>query len=173
MLRVDEDSYLGDTVTSSRSNAKNIKVRCGRGLGIISNIMIILSETCLGEFYFTVAVILRESLLFSSMLLSSEIWFNITKQEMEQLERVDKALLRKLLCVSSKSVVCGMFLELGLWPIKVVLIGKRVMFLHYILSQPETDLVYRVFQAQDKHPVKNDWATQVRKDLEDLGMSDF
>ena len=92
---------------------------------------------------------------------------------MEQLERVDKALLRKLLCVSSKSVVCGMFLELGLWPIKVVLIGKRVMFLHYILSRPETDLVYRVFQAQDKHPVKNDWAIQVRKDLEDLGMSDL
>ena len=133
--------------------------------------MIILKETCLGEFYFTVAVILRESLLFSSMLLSSEVWFNITKQEIEQLVRVDKALLRKYLGgLSSKSVGCGMFLELGIWPINIVLIGKRVMFLHYILSRPETDLLYRVFQAQDKQPVKNDWALQIKKDLTDLGL---
>ena len=63
MLKVDEDSYLGDTVMATGSNSSNIKNRCGRGLGIISNIMIILKETCLGEFYFTVAVILRETII--------------------------------------------------------------------------------------------------------------
>ena len=81
MVKSEEDKYLGDIVTADLSNTKNIKARCDRGIGIISNIMIILKEVCLGQFYFKVAVILRESLLFSSMLLNSECWINITKTE--------------------------------------------------------------------------------------------
>ena len=107
------------------------------------------------------------------MLLSSEVWFNVTQQEIDQLQQVDKSLIRKVMNLSSKSVVCGMFLELGIWPIKIVLIGKRIMFLHYILSRPETDLLSRVFHAQDQQPVKNDWSVQVKKDLEQIGLGEM
>ena len=55
----------------------------------------------------------------------------------------------------------------------IVLIGKRIMFLHYILSRPETDLLSRVFHAQDQQPVKNDWSVQVKKDLEQIGLGEM
>ena len=42
-----------------------------------------------GKFYFEVAVILRNSLLISSLLSNSEAWYNVTKSELNLLETVD------------------------------------------------------------------------------------
>ena len=66
-----------------------------------------------------------------------------------------------------------LFLETAALPIKNVLMGKRIMFLHYLLNLPETDLTSRVFLAQAASPVKNDWVIQVKKDLTDIGMGDI
>ena len=43
-----------------------------------------------GPFYYQVGVILRNSLLVSSLLSNSEAWYNITKAEIELLESVEK-----------------------------------------------------------------------------------
>ena len=50
-----------------------------------------------GKFHFEAGVILRNSLLVSSMLFNSEVWYNITKSELELLETVDLMLLRGIL----------------------------------------------------------------------------
>ena len=44
------------------------------------------------------------------------------------------------------------------------------MFLHYILIRPENDLLSMVFWAQEKSPVKNDWALQVKEDMREIGL---
>ena len=160
MIKTDSDSYLGDIIESTGKNTKNINARCGRGWGIITNITTILREVCLGQFYYTVALILRESLLFSSMLLNSETWTNVTAAEVNQLEKIDKALIKKILSCPAKTTVCFLFLETAALPIKNVLMGKRIMFLHCLLNLPETDLTSRVFHAQAENPIKNDWVLQ-------------
>ena len=38
------------------------------------------------------------------------------------------------------------------------------MFLHYLLSLPENQLLARIYQAQKTNPVKNDWCLQVNED---------
>ena len=42
------------------------------------------------------------------------------------------------------------------------------MFLHYILNRNKSSLISRVFWAQVKKPVSNDWVLIVKEDLEDL-----
>ena len=59
----------------------------------------------------------------------------------------------------------SIFLEVGAVPIKYYLIGRRIVFLHYILMRPENDLLSQVFFAQLEKPVKNDWSEQVKEDL--------
>ena len=44
------------------------------------------------------------------------------------------------------------------------------MFLHYILSRDEGELISKIFWAQVKNPVKNDWSGIVRQDLEEFGI---
>ena len=48
--------------------------------------------------------------------------------------------------------------------------AKRIMFLYYILSRPEDELLSQVFHAQMENPVRNDWVLQVQKDLQDIGL---
>ena len=171
MVKTDADKYLGDICESSGKNTKNIKARCDRGYGINTSIVNILKELCLGQFHFTVAKLLRESLLFSSILLNCETWFNITKAEIDQLEKVDKSLLRRILDAPSKSPTASLYLELGCVPIQYLIMSKRLRFLHYILNRPKNHLLSQVFFAQWNQPVKHDWTEQIKKDLLDTGLN--
>ena len=42
------------------------------------------------------------------------------------------------------------------------------MYLHHILTRNENSLILNFFQAQNKHPAKNDWSETIKKDLVDL-----
>ena len=92
-----EEKYLGDVISTDGRNIKNIKTRILKGKGINSRILTILDGIPYGQFYFEVAILLRNSLLVSSMLTNTEAWYNITKSEMELLETIDLQFLRSIL----------------------------------------------------------------------------
>ena len=92
-----EEKYLGDVISKSGKNAKNIEARAKKGLGIMKQILSILEELCFGKHFFTVFKILRESLFLNSILLNSEVWYNMKKTDIEELEKVDNILLKKVL----------------------------------------------------------------------------
>ena len=88
---------MGDIVSKDGRNIKNVKARINKGRGIISKIMSILETIPLGRHYLEIAVVLRNSLLTSSMLSNTESWYNITIAEMNLFETIDEMLLRKIL----------------------------------------------------------------------------
>ena len=121
-----------------------------------------------GKFYFEAAVILRNSLLVSSMLFNCEAWYNITKAEMELLETVDLMLLRGIFKAPKSTPKEMLFLELELVPFREIVRQRRLGFLFYILNQNEESMIYRVFESQRRNPTKKDWVTTVFSDLESL-----
>ena len=50
------------------------------------------------------------------------------------------------------------------------MVGRRIVFLHYILCRPRTDLLSQVFYAQLENPVKNDWSEQIKEDLKEANL---
>ena len=92
MQQVDSVRYLGDWIESSGSNKLNVNQRVSRGLGAVSQIMSILESVSLGHHYFSIATLLRESLLVNSMLCSVEIWYNLKYKDICELANVDKIL---------------------------------------------------------------------------------
>ena len=86
MEEKDEEKYLGDLISTDGRNIKNVKARVAKGKGIVSKILSILDGIPFGDFYFEIAVILRESLLVSSMLSNSEAWYNVSNAELELLD---------------------------------------------------------------------------------------
>ena len=50
------------------------------------------------------------------------------------------------------------------------MIQKRLMFLHDILRCDQTGLISKVFWAQERKPVCNDWVLQIKKDLQSVGL---
>ena len=54
--------------------------------------MALLDSMCLGgKYYSKSAVLLRESLFVNGLLFNSEVWYNISEQELRDLEEVDEA----------------------------------------------------------------------------------
>ena len=67
-----DEKYLGDVISTDGKNIKNVKARVAKGKGIANRIISIIDGIPFGDFYFEVAMILRNSLLVSSMLSNSE-----------------------------------------------------------------------------------------------------
>ena len=139
-----------------------------KGTGIVNKIMTMLDGIPFGQFYFEVALILRNSLLVSSMLCNSEAWYNITNTELNLLETIDLRLLRKILNAPKSTPKEMLYLELGCIPFRNIIQQRRLSFLYYIMHEDAKSLVNNFFETQLKYRTKNDWVTTVLRDLEDL-----
>ena len=126
---------------------------------------------CLGSFYFEAAVLLRESIFSSSVLLNSETWVNLTKTDLEEIESCDRILLRNILEVPSSTPIPALYLELGVLPLRFVIKARRLMYLHYLLTREESQLVSQVLVAQINEPVNGDWTQSVKEDLVDFELN--
>ena len=170
MGQVQEDVYLGDIISHDGSNSKNIKSRVGKGLGKISDIVNILETVSFGSHYFEIAITLRESMFLNAILTNADIWYNLKNSEVEELEELDRCLLRKIFNVKISCPKEALFLESGVTPIGVMVKSRRLNYLNYLVKEDQSSMLSRFFYAQWNNEVKNDWTAQVRKDLEDFGI---
>ena len=170
MESVEYDTYLGDILSSDGRNTRNVRNRIGKGIGITTQIMNILNSICLGEYYMESAVLLRESMFINGILTNAEIWYSFTNEEIKEFEDLDLALLRKIMHVPFSTPSESFFLELGIFPIKVVIKARRANYLHYILNRNEDEMLYNFFMTQWHNEITGDWTQQIKVDLEDLGI---
>ena len=168
MQTEEKEKYLGDIITNDGTNRKNIASRENRGRGIARDLIATLVEMLAGEQHHTTGVTLRNAILISSMLTNSEAWYNLSLVNIVTLEKVDENMLRGILKAHRKTPRALLYLELGCIPIRFIIKSKRLMFLHYILSQHENSLMKKFFYAQLEKSTKTDWTFQVQKDLLEL-----
>ena len=64
----------------------------------------------------------------------------------------------------------SLYLEMGCVPIRFIIKNRRLMFLHYILHQNESSLLFKFFKAQLDSPVKGDWSEQVFFDIREINL---
>ena len=136
----------------------------------MKKILNILNCIPFGKLYFQIAVILRNSLLVSSLLCNSEAWFNLTKADLNLIESVDLELLRKILNAPLTTPKEALFLELGVMPLRDIIRQRRIIFLHYIIKQKSESMIGRIFETQNRKRTPKDWITTVLKDLEELNL---
>ena len=163
-----EEKYLGDLISNDGRNLKNLKTRVEKGKGIVNKILSILDAFPFGSAYFEIGLILRNSLLVSSMLCNSEAWYNITNSELCLIESIDEMLLRRLLNAPKSTPKEMMYLELGCLPYRDIIQKRRLMFLYYILNQDQKSIMFKFFESQRNHGTSKDWVTTIRKDLKEL-----
>ena len=114
-------------------------------------------------------MVLRSSLLLSSLLLNSEAWVNLSDKDIRALEQTDEYLLAKILDTGAKTSNTFKYLELGIYPLRFEIMKRKIMFLQYILKQEKNSMMYKVFKATMDNPVKNDFIKLVKSIWIDLG----
>ena len=163
-----EQLYLGDVISDDGKHDKNVQARQNRSLGIINQIMQILESVFFGKYYFEVALILRSSLLLSSILLNSEAWVNLTDKNIRTLEQMDEMLLSKIMGCDANTSNIFKYLELGICPVRFEIKKRKILFLHYLLQEDHSSMVYKVLQATIKNPIKNYFVQACEKYLSDI-----
>ena len=147
MENVTEKKYLGDIISSDGRNIKNIKERSNKGNGTINNIVSSLGVRPYGKHEFKAYKIMREGLLLGGRLKNIESWINISKKDINNLEKPDTILMRKVLSASENAGKSFMILELGIIPVRYLIMKKRMQFLHYILTEGTDIMIRQVFNV--------------------------
>ena len=109
-------------------------------------------------------------MLINSVLCNSEVWYNLSESNLSQLEAIDENLLRRIFETGSSTPKAMLYLELGIYPVRFIIQNRRVMYLHYILTNKNI-LPYRCYQAQLRNPCKGDWSETINNDLGELGIT--
>ena len=73
---------------------------------------------------------LRESLFLNSILTNAEAWYGLSNKQVDQLEMVDRILLRIFLDTPVSTPVEALYLELGIFRIGTIIKARRINFLH-------------------------------------------
>ena len=78
-------------------------------------------------------------------------------------------LLRQVFQVASSCPVEALYLELGCVPLGITIKGRRIKYLHHLLSREDTEMISKFFYSQWKYPAsRNEWTEQVKKDMEEF-----
>ena len=168
MANVSEITYLGDRVSADGKNTKNVAQRTQKGTGIICQIMKVIRTVNFGYHTVEIAILMRESILLNGILTNIEVWHNITNSEIQELEKIDRHFLQKVLCVPKSVPIAALYLETGLLPISVIIKVRRLNYFHTILTGPSNGMLFKVFKTQWNFPCKGDWTLLVKKDLDDF-----
>ena len=166
-----EEKYLGDIISADGENIKNVKARVSKGKGIICRILALLEGIPFGKYYFKVAMILRESLLISSMIFNCEAWYNVSKPELELLESVDLEFLRRVLKTPKSTPKEMLYLETGCIPFREIIRKRRILYLQYIMNEKPNSILRKFLKQQIETKKKKDWINQVFTDLKELNLN--
>ena len=107
-------------------------------------------------------------MLINGTLTNAEIWYNLSKSEVEEFEALDRLFFRRLMEVPATTPCEAYYLEFGVLPIGALLKARRINYLQCIVKQEEKGMLYSFLITQWNNPTKGDWTEQVKKDLEDF-----
>ena len=126
MKYVEDKKYLGEIVTTNMKNKKNIQKKSNKAFGNIRKIKDTLIERPFGIHTYKAAMLLRGGLLIGSLLNNVEAMVNVTKADLDQLEKPDTILQENLLPSTGNASKCFRYLELGITPVKYVIMKKTI-----------------------------------------------
>ena len=107
-------------------------------------------------------------MFLSTVLTNIEVWYGVRKQEIKELESLDRHLLCQIFSLPKSTPSEALYLESGCMNIGTIVKMRRVNYLHYLLKSDKNSMLSKFFNAQYRFPVKDDWSEQVKQDLQDF-----
>ena len=80
-------------------------------------------------------------------------------------------LMRSIFNTPFSTPIESVQLESGLIGISNLIKTRMITFLHYLVKRDESEMLSRLFKAQRHYPVRNDWTSQVKLDLDEFGIN--
>ena len=168
MKRADKEKYLGDVVHKSGKPHANVVARISKGYGIAANIIALLTDIPLGNRRVQIGLELRQAWFVNGILFNSEAWPKLIKKDIEDLEKIDHYILRKITGAQAKVQIEMLYLETASLPLSYIISSRRAIYLQTILKRSDQELTRKIYNAMKNDPLPNDWSELAWKDLNDM-----
>ena len=142
-----------------------------KGYGIVANILAIINEVPLAHWKIDAGLQLRQGMVINGTLFNSEVWHNITEDDLNILEKVDEALLRGILKSHSKIPLEALYLETASIPIRFIVASRRLLYLYNILQKSEDEMIRKVYELQKQDTSQGDFYELVNQDKQRLNVN--
>ena len=87
------------------------------------------------------------------------------------LMKIDKYLLRSILCAHSKTPIEQLHLETATLSIPQIIATRRMIYLQTILKRPKRKLIRNIYEAMIEDSLPGDWCQQIQNDFEKINLN--
>ena len=112
-----------------------------------------------------------ETNLIPKILYGCETWTNITKQQIDKLEKIQKDALQRIVTIHRTTSRFGLYLECGILPIENRIIIRKLMYLKKILNMSDRRLVKIVYNEHKRLGMTKCWCNEVWTIIKNLGIT--
>ena len=143
--KAEEYKYLGLWLNSDGTLKTHIEKKRKLIMGEVNAIKIMGSKENVGDLFICTRLFLYEACIVPSILYQLETWSPLLKKdEMKQLESMQKNILCSLLQLPKTTPYWGLLHETGVWSIKWRLVYRKVMLYHNIMMGDDERLAKEV-----------------------------
>ena len=143
-------------------------------MGEVNAIKTMGSKENVGELFVCTRLFLYEACIIPSLLYQIETWSPLLKKdEMKQLESLQKDILCSLLHLPKTTTYWGLLHETGMWSIRWRVVYRKIMLYHNIMVGDDERLAKEILEQQIEEGNEESFANQVREDSAALGITDL
>ena len=167
---VSKAKCLGDVVNDKGNNQSLVSDRAQKGNAVLIYSISICSEATVGKYVIDMMLLMYEAVFLQAVLFNSRAWSNLRKGELEILQVAQLKFLKRTMKVPASASNTGVFLELGILPIKHEINKRQFSFLHHVLNLAPGDPVLTMFHQQQLLPYEINWANAIKSTAELYGI---
>ena len=121
------------------------------------------NEYKLGKYAIATRLKIYKTVVFPAIYHNIETWSNISKNEMNELEKIQCIILKRITEQRITTPHFGLLSELGIWPIEKQIQYKKIMLLHSILTSQGERTLKDIIEEQINNTWKGCWIEQTRE----------
>ena len=106
------------------------------------------------------------------MIFHVESWSNVTKEDLEELSKIDRIFLCSVLNLPKTAPKEAPYLKLGLQGIDMIVMNRRVNYFREIMTRKTKNMLQNLIMLMWNKPTKGDWTQLVKEDFRALGIDD-
>ena len=129
-----------------------IQARKVKACSYMSKIKALLSDMPFGKRRLEIGLMLRDAMFVNQVLCNSKAWHYILNNHIEELEVINRQLMRHIIGAHATALIEFLYLET--LPLKHVITCRRLLYLKTILKREDHELVKRIYRAQQENPLK-------------------
>ena len=142
-----------------------------KSIGVIRKICNKLKSMNLKQYYFECALILMNVMFRGTILYAADMYYALKENELRQIEMIEEGYMRKIFKTTKGCPITSLYLHLGQTPARFEILKMRLLYLKYILEQPEESSINKMLKLQLEQPTIGDWASTCSKDLEYINVN--